>query len=158
VIVFADSSAIVKLYVNEPGHEVIRAQSSVVVGQVARMEIPAAFWRKHRIGELGVSDAQVLTGEFEADYFGTPDDPPRFIVVAVTAAIVDDAAVLCARYPLRAYDALQLASALRARSADPGLGTMAVFDATLASAAAAEGLAVLPDVGAVSPIGQPGGR
>jgi predicted nucleic acid-binding protein len=144
VTVFADSSAIVKLYVDESGHEAVRALSAIVVGQVTRVEVPAAIWRKHRLGEVDAVDARILTAEFEADYYGTAADRPRFAVVAVTAGILDDAATLCARHPLRGFDAIQLASALAVRDIDPGPATMAVFDSTLRAAAAAEGIAVVP--------------
>jgi predicted nucleic acid-binding protein len=144
VIGFADSSALVKLYVDEAGHEAVRALSILVVGQVARVEVPAAFWRKHRVGELEAADARVLTSAFEADYFGTPDEDPRFVVVAATAAILDHAAGLCARHPLRGFDAIQLASALAVRAVDANVAVMVVHDRSLRAAAAAEGMAVLP--------------
>ena len=142
--VFADASALVKLYVDEEGHELVRGLSLFAVGQIARVEVPAAFWRKIRVGELDAVDARVLISDFEADYYGTPEEAPRFVVVGVTAAILDGAAALCARHPLRGLDAIQLASALAVRDIDPDVTTMAVFDHTLRAAAAAEGLAVSP--------------
>jgi len=144
VTVFADSSAIVKLYVDEEGHGAVRALHALAVGQVARVEVPAAFWRKHRLGELSAVDARILTSAFEADYYGTIAEWPRFVVVALTTGVLDGAATLCARYPLRGFDAIQLASALAVRDVDPGVSTMAVYDAGLRAAAAGEGLAVLP--------------
>jgi len=116
----------------------------------------AAFWRKHRIGELDVADAQVLTREFEADYYGTADEDARFTVVALTPGILDDgAAGVCARFRLRAYDAVQLASALAVRAVDPAVATMAVFDTALRAAAVSTHLVVLPGV---SRGGRAGGR
>ena len=106
--------------------------------------MPAAFWRKYRIGEIDAEHARVLTAEFEADYFGTIEELPRFAVVAVTDGVLDETARLCGRFPLRAHDAVQLGCALPARAADPGLSAMAVFDTALRNAAAAEGLAVSP--------------
>lgn len=118
----------------------------MAVAQVARVEVPAALWRKQRIGELGAEAAAVLTAEFEADYFGTDNEPPRFVTVATTARILDEAARLCATHGLRAYDAVQLASALATRAVDPGCGTIAVFDSSLRAAAAAEGFELVPTV------------
>lgn len=141
--VFADSSAIVKLYVDEEDHEAVRAMSTLAVGQLARVEVPAALWRKHRLGELDAEDVRVLVSAFEADYYGTVDDEPRFVTVAVTAGILDHAALLSARHPLRGFDAVQLASALAVRSIDPTVTAMAVYDRTLRAAAAAEGFALL---------------
>ena len=149
--VFADPSAIVKLYVDENGHEDVRAHATLAVAQIARVEVPAAFWRKVRLGELDPVDAGVLIRDFEADYYGTAAEPPRFAVMAVTVPILDDAATLCARHPLRGFDAIQLASALAVRQIDAGITTMAVFDVALRTAAAAEGLAL-------SPGGLPAGR
>ena len=141
---FTDSSALVKLYADEAGHEEIRALDAVAVTQIARVEVPSAFWRKQRTGELDASDAQLLTAEFEADYFGTEHESPRFAVAVVTSEILDEAARLCARHGLRAYDAVQLATAIAVRAADPSCTDIAVFDVTLRNAAAAEGFRTIP--------------
>jgi hypothetical protein len=45
---------------------------------------------------------------------------------------------------LRGADAVQLASALLARQADPAVSMMAVFDERLRAAASAEGFTLLP--------------
>ncbi len=142
--VFADSSALVKLYVDEDGYEAVRAIATLAVSQIARVEVPAAFWRKHRMGELDADDARVLVADFEADYYGTTEEPPRFAVVAVTDGILDHASRLCGRFPLQAYDAIQLGSALAAQAAEPRLSAIAAFDTTIRNAAAAEGLALSP--------------
>jgi predicted nucleic acid-binding protein len=144
VTVFADSSALVKLYAEEAGREDVEALSAVAIAQVARVEVPAALWRKHRLGQLSVEDAGVLTAEFEADYFGGDGQPPRFAAVAVVSGILDEATRACAAHGLRAYDAIQLSSALTARRLDPGCDTMAVFDHHLRRAAAAEGFSLVP--------------
>lgn len=142
---FADSSAVVKLYADESDAEAVRSRSGLVVSQLARVEVPAALWHKQRLGELSASDARVLVTAFEADYFGTDEQPARFFVVALTAQILDHAARLVAVHGLRAYDATQLASAYAVDDAIPdGIGFLA-FDKTLRAAAAAEGLAVLPE-------------
>jgi predicted nucleic acid-binding protein len=138
--VFADSSALVKLYADEPGSADVRKLAHLVVSQLARVEVPAALWRKHRMGELAATDARILVADFEADYFGDIDEPPRFSVVAVTAAVVDAAAHLVGVHGLRAYDAMQLASALSVATVVPeGVDFLANDDA-LTAAAAAEGL------------------
>jgi predicted nucleic acid-binding protein len=142
--VFADSSAVVKLYADEDAADEVRALGAVAVSVLCRVEVPAALWRKHRLGELDATDAQVLGAEFEADFYGDDREPPRFGVVAVTAGIVDDAARLCAVHGLRAYDAVQLASATAARLADPDLQAVAAFDRALRRAAAAEGFTLVP--------------
>jgi len=141
---FADSSALVKLYSDEPGHEHVRELLSVAVAQLARVEVPAALWRKQRLGELSVDDARLLAADFEADYFGADSEPPRFAAVATTAGILDEAARLCAAHGLRAYDAVQLSSALAVRHADDSCTAFAAFDRSLRRAAAAEGFDLVP--------------
>lgn len=141
---FADSSALVKLYSDEPGHEHVRGLASVAVAQLARVEVPAALWRKQRLGELSADDAGLLAADFEADYFGADSEPPRFVAVATTAGILDDAARLCASHGLRAYDAVQLSSALAVRHSDQSCTAFAVFDRSLRRAAAAEGFDLVP--------------
>jgi uncharacterized protein len=142
--VFADSSAIVKLYVPEIGHEAVRqAEPPLVVSALARVQVPAAFWGKSRSGELAAEDAALLTSAFEFDYHGDVVDGSAFASVAVTEAILVDAARLAARHGLRGYDAVQLACAVAARSADPTIGTVAVFDKDLRRAMVAEGFVLL---------------
>ena len=141
---FADSSALVKLYADEAGCEHIRGLVSVAVAQLARVEAPAALWRKQRTGELSANDARLLTADFEADYFGTGLEPPRFAAVAAAGRVLDEAARPCVSPGLRVYDAVQLSSALAVRSADESCTAFAAFDRSLRAAAAAEGFEVVP--------------
>ena len=96
------------------------------------------------MGELSANDARLLTADFEADYFGTDSEPPRFAAVAATGSVLDDAARLCASHGLRAYDAVQLSSALAVRRVDGGCTEFAVFDRSLRTAAATEGFELVP--------------
>lgn len=143
--VFADSSALVTLYADEPGRNHLFGEEPIVVSHLARVEVPAALWRKHRIGELGPDQARVLTEEFESDFFGTAEQAPRFIPVAMTVAILDAAARLCATHGLRAYDGVQLAASLGARAADRDCTDFAAYDDALRRAAAIEGFRLLPE-------------
>lgn len=143
MITFADSSALLTLYVDEPdrfGGDL----EGPLVSQLARVEVPSAIWRKHRMAELSAGDARTLVDAFEADYFGAGDLPQRFVVVALTSSVLDDAARMTAAHGLRAYDAVQLATACAARAAETGCRAFAAFDRGLRSAAAAEGFTVLP--------------
>ena len=141
---FADSSALVKLYADEDGHEQVRGLVSIAVAQLARVEVPAALWRKQRMGELSAGDARLLTADFEADYFGTDSESPRFAAVAVTGSLLDEAARLCASHGLRAYDAVQLSTALAVRRVDESCTEFAAFDRFLRTAAATEGFDLVP--------------
>lgn len=141
---FADSSALVKLYADENGSDLVREQTALAVCAIARVEVPAAIWRKHRIGELSAESAAVLAASFEADYHGTGQEPPRFAAVDVTWHLLDEAARFPALHDLRAYDAVQLAAALAAAATDAGLDRFICFDVRLRAAAAAHGLTPMP--------------
>ena len=136
--VFADSSVVVKLYADEPGHMAIRQLGVLVVSCLARVEVPGAFWRKHRRGELRAEHAEMLTAAFEGDYYGYEHAPARFVVVGIVPELLDDAARLTGVHGLRAYDAVQLASARAARTVDPSCEGFACADRALRAAAAAE--------------------
>lgn len=69
---FADSSALVKLYADEIGHEAIRAiRTRLIVSQLARVEVPSAISRKQRMRHPPTEDAALLVSEFEFDLFGS---------------------------------------------------------------------------------------
>jgi uncharacterized protein len=134
--VFADSSALVKLYADERNADVVRAVPIFVVSALARVEVPAALWRKNRMQELSAGDARVLTAAFEREWRA---DDGRFVAVSVRTPVLDAAAALVATHALRAYDAVQLACALEARGADPEVEHFLGFDTALTEAAAREG-------------------
>lgn len=133
-----------KLYADEDGHEHVRGLPLIVISALARVEVPAALWRKHRIGELDAADTQILIGTFEADVFGDDREPPRFLTIGLPPPLLEAAARLTGVHGLRAFDAVQLASACAARGADETCDSFACFDASLRRAAAAEGFAIVP--------------
>lgn len=134
--VFADSSALVKIYSDEAGAEIVRSTRLFVVSALARVEVPAAIWRKHRVGQLAAADAGVLITAFEADWH---DAAGPFLPIAAMGVVLADAAALVGTHGLRAYDAVQLASAVAARAADPDVDMVLCFDTDLSDAAAREG-------------------
>lgn len=141
--VFADSSAIVKLYADEAQHAEIRALGAMYVSQMCRVEVPAALWRKNRMGQLSDEHSRLLVRAFEADLF---DGTGPLAALLVTTDLLEAAATLVSRHGLRAYDAVQLASALAARAVDPGCDSLAAFDRELRQAAVREGFALVPIV------------
>jgi len=149
VTVFEDASAIVTRYVIEPGREPSAAPSVVVMSAVSQVEVTSAIWRKQRVGELSPGQARVLVDAFLADLDSSMHPSPTaevtFHPVAVTTGVLDTAVTFCAIHGLRAYDAVQLASAVLARGADPTLTRLATYDVALSRAAAAEGFTVNSD-------------
>jgi uncharacterized protein len=102
-------------------------------------EVLAAVWGKVARKELDDEQAATLDRAFVADVRAG-----RFAVMPLEDAVVARSLACVRRHRLRAADAVQLASALMARGADPLVDTMAVFDRRLRTAAGAEGLALLP--------------
>ena len=82
--VFLDSSALVKRYADEVGArgDPSRSEGGVVCA-IARVEVPAALWRKHRLGELDARHTAVLVDQFEWEWLGDGDAEPLFAAVAV---------------------------------------------------------------------------
>ncbi len=138
--VFADSSALVKRYLDEPGADHIRGLAAIVASSVAAVEVCSAVWRRHRMGEIDASDAAVIAAAARSDLTG---GDPQVIVIPPTTGIVVRASQLTGTAALRAYDALQLATALEARDAYPDCDEFACFDRDLRTAAASHGFTLI---------------
>jgi predicted nucleic acid-binding protein len=138
--VFSDSSALVKLYADETDAEVVRRVPVHVVSAVARVEVPAALWRKSRTGDLSVEDASVLVAAFVADWH---DAAGPFVPVGLRTRVLEQAASSAATHGLRAYDAVQLACALAARAAGAQVDGFLCFDGDLRAAAGREGFVLV---------------
>jgi len=138
VSAFADASAVVKRYADEPGSELVQGDGELVVSDLTRVEAASALWRKHRLGELGAGRASAAVDALADDCESV------FAVVALGPLVLDEAMRVVGRHPLRAGDAIQLASAVLARRADPECDTLICFDGRLRDAAAVEGFALLP--------------
>ncbi len=144
--VFEDASAIVARYAAEPGRQQTPRDPVVVVSAVSQVEVSSAIWRKQRIGELSPDQARALVDGFLADLGSAQPSaaPVTYLPVAVGREVLDAAVALCGVHGLRACDAVQLASAMRARAFEPGLAEFVTYDVSLHRAAAAEGFTVNP--------------
>lgn len=138
--VFADASAVVKLYADEAASAAVRSLEAMYVADITRVEVPAALWRKVRMGELDRGSCTRLVERFEDDLDLRSG---RLVAATVDHACLRRAAELTGVHGLRAYDAVQLATALRMAELDPRCRTFATFDQDLAAAAQAEGFAIL---------------
>lgn len=96
------------------------------------------------MGEIDIDDTLTLVRAFEVDYAGPPDGPPRFVAVEVSHDLLERGARLAADHGLRAYDAVQLASAIVTRDLDKHCETLATFDRGLMRAAISEGFRPFP--------------
>ncbi|MGH7822031.1 MAG: type II toxin-antitoxin system VapC family toxin [Candidatus Binatia bacterium] len=107
---FLDSSALVKRYLSEPGSDLVRAlfrkrSRRLAVSRIAYAEVVAAVaraWRERLVDDVA---RDKILDRIEKD-FGTLE------VIEVRRMIIERIPTLVLRQPLRAYDAVQLASAL----------------------------------------------
>jgi predicted nucleic acid-binding protein len=141
VIWFVDTSALAKRYVNEPGSQWLRrevAQHQVLLAQITSVEMMAALGRRFRQGQipqfaLYQARRRFLTHRAQAQYQ----------IIDLTAAIVEEAMRLAVVYDVRAYDAVQLATALSAvKGVDRSRFVFVTADFQLEAASVAEGLLV----------------
>lgn len=138
MILYLDTSALVKLYIDERGSvevvERVGRASGVATVRVTYAEARAAFARFRREGGLSSAGLRQVVRELD-DEWGT------YNVVEVHEPLVRRAGALAERHALRGYDAVQLAAALEVRRAG-GQVEFASFDARLNRAAAGERLRV----------------
>jgi predicted nucleic acid-binding protein len=140
VILYLDSSALVKLYVAEPESEQVRKligrAESTCTHLLAYAEICAAFGRAHRMGRTPAEVLPALLQDFDRDW-GNLD------IVGVNEALVRRAGQLAMHFGLRGYDSVHLAAAetLARDVGSPTLFRFITFDAALVAAAAALGFA-----------------
>ena len=141
MIVYLDTSALVKLYVDElESQELIAAVAeaeAVATSLIAFAETRAAFARARREARLSTPIYRRIVEAFVEDW-------PRYISVAITDGLVKDAGDLAASRALRGYDALHLASALSLRQQVTASVTFLAFDRALSLAAKREALPLHP--------------
>ncbi|MEG4071050.1 type II toxin-antitoxin system VapC family toxin [Microcoleus sp. Pol14C2] len=115
-IYFLDSSALIKRYVVEIGSPWIKTLTdsqtgnSLLVVRITWVEVLSAFARRQREGGITAAEVAALIAKFRSEFNS------RYRVIEVDLALVERAGQLIVQYPLRAYDAVQLASALRVQS------------------------------------------
>ena len=137
---YVDTSALLKLYVDEPDSSIVREHLNdavaVATSLVTYAEARAALARRQRSGDLSRSEHTRIVRVFE-------DDWDRYNRIEVTEPLIRTAADLAERHRLRAYDAIHLASALRLRERPGAPSVFASWDDRLDQAASREGFALL---------------
>jgi len=113
---YLETSALVKLYVYEAGTDRLLRLASGEAGHkfaiisLAQVEFRAAIRRQQRGGEISPSEAAGLLESFREHSEG------KFLIQPVTDSVQDAALALIDAYPLKGYDAMQLAGYLGLRS------------------------------------------
>jgi len=135
VILYLDTSSLVKLYVAESGSAEVRRSVSradvVATSVVALPEARSAFARLAREGSLLPDDLDSVRRGFLRDW-------DTFLKVRVLKRIYERAGELTEEHALRGFDALHLASYLEiAEQAEDEEVEFSAYDARLSLAAAA---------------------
>jgi predicted nucleic acid-binding protein len=141
MILYLDTSALVKLYVEEPLSQeltvAVADAEAVATSLVAYVESRAAFARARREARLSAQIYRRIEKTFATDW-------PRYISIEVTDLLVKDAGDLAVTRSLRGYDALHLASAVSLRQQVNTSVTFLAFDRALSLAAKREALTLHP--------------
>lgn len=139
-VLYLDTSALFKRYVVEPESDAVRAKleeaAVVATAVITRTEVATALSQAQQEGRIEATEARRAEREFLEDW-------RHFGRVPVTEELASEAAELAWRQALRAYDAVQLAAAMRCQQIFAPLGgetVLACFDKKLRRAAEAEGL------------------
>ena len=136
MILYLDTSSLVKLYVEEPGSAVVRRlveEAELVAASVAAYpEARAALARRRRERSLTAAELRRAKAAFEADW-------PRVLALDLAGELARNAGDLAERRRLRGFDAVQLASYLTiAREFPDDDVTFSSADTALARAARQE--------------------
>ncbi len=137
---YLDTSALIKRFVREPGSDVVAELLTrgepVATAKIAFAEVYSGLTRRFRDGDLSRRAYALVCRQFERDW-------PGYLRVDLHDEILISARDLIRRYPLRAFDAIHLASALSLRKALGEDVAFAAADGRLLRAASAEHLTTL---------------
>ncbi len=141
-MLYLDTSALVKLYIDEEGSARVRRErataTEIATSTLTIPEFGSAIARRLRARDLTAQHARQALEWFSRDM-------ERLALVTLTTEVARTALVLVERHDLRGGDAVQLAAALfLARRHDaPETLVLAAADVRLVRAADAEGMAVI---------------
>jgi len=141
---YLETSALVKLYVYEAGTDRLLGLTASDAGHrfailsLAQVEFRSAIRGRQRRGEIPDKAADELMESFRRHVEG------RFLIQSFSDSLLDVASALIDSYPLRGYDAAQLAGYLMLRSiSGTEEPTFVCSDHALLAAARNEGCPVL---------------
>jgi predicted nucleic acid-binding protein len=142
MILYLDTSALVKRYIREAGTDEVIAllENAGTVGSASltKVEMAAAFEKTVRQGWVKRKIAMQAWHDFLEHW-------SSFNRLNTSAGTIDRASTLAWEYSLRGYDAMHLACALLWKETLETQITMATFDRDLWQASKKAGLAVWPE-------------
>ncbi len=140
MILYCDTSALVKLYVHEQHSAWTREQttlaSACIVSQITWVEACAAFGFKRRTQEITLVEQRKALKRLNTEW-------AMFTRLAIDTKLLNEAGELAMTLGLRAYDSVQLASACRAFQQVGSALAFCCFDKRLNEAAGELGLQVI---------------
>lgn len=141
MILFCDTSALIKLYLSEPESDALLAEaaaaSAVAVCRIAWAEAFAAMARRAREVPADAAVLDEARRRLQTHW-------PRYLVIEVTQQVVELAGDYADTFALRGYDSVQLAAARTAQEATSEELRFACFDARLRKAAKVLGMGLAP--------------
>lgn len=141
MLLFCDTSALAKLYLEEPHSDdmrkLARDAEAVAVSRIAWAEYHSALARRAREVPEDTDALDQARRAFVAEWC-------RYVVLEVTQAVVERAGEYADAFALRAYDAVQLASADETARQSGLPTTFACFDQRLGRAASILGMSTAP--------------
>jgi uncharacterized protein len=141
-ILYLDTSALVKQYVQETGSrevmDLIQGSDHAGTSLISRAEMSAALARAARSKILSAGAARAAWKQFLEDWSSLSR-------LNISRQIIDRASALAWDFPLRGYDAVHLASAILWQETLEAEIILATFDRELWSAARKAGLSVWPE-------------
>jgi hypothetical protein len=136
---YFDASALAKRYVLEAGSRMVRrllASGIVATSRLSEVEVTSGIVRRARDGAFTAARRDRALAALQRDM-------PALAVVEVIPEVTADARALLLRHPLRAGDAIQLASCLYLQRQLNQSVPFVAFDQRLLDAARAEGVAIV---------------
>ncbi len=133
---YFDASALVKGYVDEADSQATRrllTRGSAATTRLSFVEVASALGRLGREGRLSEDQRTAALAALTAD-------AASVLVIELTGEIVARSQTLTQKHPLRAADAIQLASCLYVRETVNPRTTLVSFDDRLSTAARLEGV------------------
>lgn len=109
MILYLDTSALVKLYVEEDVRRAVREAEVVAISEIGFVEARSAFARREREGAFSEEGHDREVRRLRRDF------DERYLACPVTGEVVARAGELVREHALRAYDAVHLATALALR-------------------------------------------
>ena len=137
MILYLDTSALVKIYAEEAGSRIVRQAivdaDLIATSLLSYAETRSGLARISRGGEISGAELKKCRQEFERDW-------TRLHRLPIDEVLVRKAGDLCEEHALRAFDAIHLASADSLQAILGGKVTFACFDDALNRAAQVRGL------------------